>query len=380
MQFCCRRWEKSVRKTHGALLWTLLLLAAVSARAEVVADLHAAIVPVDNQSSETLTAAAREALADVLVKVSGSRELLQSPAIVSALNDARSHVQQYSYVRRTPPATGLALRCEFDAPFITSLVKRAGAPLWTANRPTVLAWVMVEDEQGRHFISKDSAPEEMQVLLEEFSRRGVPVQLPLFDLADTTAVNPDDAWNLDTSVMQAASARYNVQDILIGRLASASEGQSVGEWSYLHDDQHSNRPVTVPDLTTFLREGVNLAAGELAARYAVALTGGGGGIRVIVTGVTSYEDYAAIVRWLEGLELVDHATIDRVQGDRIELRLQAQADAAHLATTIELNNRLVPVAVPATPPESGAEPGAAPEAAPEAAPASSGQLIYQWRK
>jgi uncharacterized protein len=362
-----------VRKTLEALLWTLLALAAVSSRAAVVADLHAATVPVDSQSSEALTAASREALADVLVKVSGSRELLQNPVIVSALNDARSHVQQYSYVRRAAPATGLALRCEFDGPYITNLVKRAGAPLWTANRPTVLAWVMVEDEQGRHFISKDSAPEQTQILLEEFSRRGVPVQLPLFDLADTAAVNPEDAWRLDANVMQAASARYNVQDVVVGRLASSGEGQSVGEWSYLHGDEHSNRSVTVPDLTAFLREGVNLAAGEIAGRYAVAPSGrGGGGIRMSVTGVTSYEDYAAIVHWLEGLELVDHATIDRVQGDRIELRLQAQADAAHLAATIELNNHLAPVAVPGVGPEPGA--------APEAGPGPVGQLNYQWRK
>jgi uncharacterized protein len=374
-----------VRKTRGALLWMLLALAAISSRAEVVNDLHAAAVPVANQSAEALTAASREGLAEVLVKVSGTRELLQKPVIVSALDDARNHVQQYSYVRRAPPATGLALRVEFDGPFITNLVKRAGAPLWTANRPTVLAWVMVEDEQGRHFINNDSA-QQLQVLVEEFSRRGVPVKLPVFDLADTTAVNPEDAWRLDADVMRAASERYNVQDILVGRLPSAGEGQSPGEWTYLHDEEQTNRSVTAPDLPTFLRDGVDLVAGEMAARYAVAPTGGGhAGVRISVTGVTSYQDYAAIVRWLEGLELVDNAVIEKVQGDRIELRLQAQADAAHLATNIELNDRLVPVALPAAQSGPGIAPGIEPGIEPPGAETgaesgSSGQLNYQWRK
>ncbi len=355
-------------KTRMVLLWTLLALAAGGSRAEVVADLHSASVPVANQSSEALTAAARVALAEVLVKVSGSRDLLQKPVIVAALDDARNRVQQYGYERNDPPSSGLSLRFVFDGPYVTNLVKRAGAPLWTANRPTVLAWVVVEDEQGRHFINRDSAPREAQMLVEEFSRRGVPVQLPVFDLADTTAVSPDDAWRLDATVIQAGSARYNVQDVLAGRLASLSDGKSLGDWSYFNHDEHTNLSVTVPDLQTFLREGVNVVASEMAARYAVAPTGGGSaGVRVSITGVSSYADYAAIVKWLEGLELVDHANVEQVQGDRIELLLQAQADAAHLATTIELNNRLVPV--PMTGTESASGIGTAPT-----------QLNYQWRK
>jgi hypothetical protein len=351
---------------------------------------------VANQSSDALTAAAREALADVLVKVSGSTELLEKPVILSALEDARSRVQQYGYERGATPAAGLFLRFEFDGPFITNLVKRAGAPLWTANRPTLLAWVMFEDEQGRHFVNNDSV-QQKQVLVEEFSRRGVPVKLPLFDLADTTAVNPEDAWRLDADVMRAASARYNVQDVVVGRLASSSEGQLLGEWIYLNRDEASNRSVTAPDLRTFLREGVNLAAGEMSARYAVARTGGGprGNVRISVAGVTSYQDYAAIVRLLQRLELVDKVTIESVQGDRIELRLRAQADAAHLATAIGLNNRLVPQSVPQTIPpgtepeaepgaapgaEPGAVPGVEPGATPGAAPDASGMLNFQWRK
>jgi hypothetical protein len=350
-----------VGKTRVALLWTLLFLMVGGARAEVVTDLHSAAVPVADQSPQTLAVAARAALAEVLVKVSGSTELLQKPVIVAALDDAQSHVQQYGYERGEAPAAGLFLRFEFDGPYVTDLVKRAGAPLWTANRPTVLAWVVVEDAQGRHFINRDSAPQEAQLLVAEFARRGVPVQLPVFDLADTTAVSPDDAWRLDAIALQAASARYNVQDVVAGRLASLSDGNAIGDWSYFHQDEQVSRSVTVPDLQTFLREGVNVVASELAARYAVAPTGGGGGgVRLSVSGVSSYADYAAIVKWLESLELVDRVNVEQVHGDRIELLLQAQADAAHLATTIEFNTRLMPV--------TGTE------------PAPSAQLNYQWRK
>jgi hypothetical protein len=334
-----------VRKTRSVLVWVCLtLLIAGNSIAATVNDLHAASVPVADQSDKALAAAARVALSEVLVKVSGSAQLLRSPSIVSALGEARSHVQQYSYVRGMPPAPPLAVRFEFDSTFITDLVVRAGAPLWTANRPLVLAWVVVEDAQGKHFISRDGTPEQAQQLEDEFSRRGVPVQLPVFDLGDLSALSPEDAWNLDPAVLQAASARYNVQDILAGRLAAANGGQSAGDWSYFHQDNRVNQSLTAPDLQTFLRGGVEMVALDLASRYAVAPTAGqAGSLRMAVTGITSYADYAAIVNWLENLELVEYANIERVQGDRIELLLKARADANQLAATIELNQHLVPM-------------------------------------
>lgn len=350
--------ENAVRKTQVALMWTLLaLLAAANSRAEIVSDLHTAIIPVADQSSQAMAAASRQALAEVLVKVSGSNGLLRNPAIVAALADSRSHVQQYAYVRDKAPEAGFSVRFVFDGAYITDLVVKAGAPLWTANRPLVLAWVVVEDEQGRHFVNWDSTPEHAQLLADEFSRRGVPVQLPVFDLIDTAAVSPEDAWRLDAGVIQAASVRYDVQDVVAGRLANSSGGNSLGDWSYIHQENRINRSVTAPDLQAFLRTGVNIVADEMAARYAVEPSAGDeGGVRMSVTGVSTYADYAAIVNWLESLELVETAIIEQVQGDRIELRLQARADATQLASIIALNRQLLP--------GSG----------------TSAQLNYQWRK
>jgi hypothetical protein len=333
-----------VRRACVALMWTwLALVSAQSVRADVVANLYAASVPVTEQSARVLESASKEAMAEVLVKVSGSKNVLQYPTVAAALKDARSHVQQYAYVRGTPPAPALSLRFEFDGGYITDLVSQSGAPLWTANRPAVLAWVVVEDEQGKHFINQETAPDEMQWLVEEFSRRGVPVEIPVFDLIDTAAVSTDDVWSLDGAAIQSASARYNLQEVVAGRLAVSSAGKSLGDWSYFRQDERINRSVTVPDLQAFLRSGVNIVAADMASRYAVAPTGGvDGGLSLVITGVSDYGDYAAIANWLEKLELVDYVNVEKVQGDRVEFRLQAKTDAAQLAGIINLNDRLTP--------------------------------------
>ena len=62
-----------------------------------------------------------------------------------------------------------------------------------------------------------------------------------------------------------------------------------------------------------------------------------------VQGVEHYGDYAGIVSWLERLELVEHANVERITGDQIELRVTSSADAGQLAALIELNQRLSPL-------------------------------------
>ena len=334
-----------MKKSCVALVWAWLALAPVQyAAADVVADLYTASVPVAEQSSGALDAASKEAMAEVLVKVSGSKNVLQYPAIVAALKDARSHVLQYSYLRGTPPAPPLSLRFEFEGAYISDLVVRSGAPLWTANRPAVLAWVVIEDEQGRHFINQETAPEEAQWLVEEFSRRGVPVEIPVFDLTDTAAVSTSDVWSLDANAILSASARYNVQEVVAGRLAKSGTGKALGDWSYFRQDGRINRSVTVSDTQAFLRSGVNIVAADMASRYAVAPTGGtADGLSLSITGVSSYADYAAIANWLEKLELIEYVNIEKIQGDRVEFRLQAKTDATQLAAIIDLNDRLTPV-------------------------------------
>ena len=342
------------------VLWPLLLLLAVaSSRADIVRDLYSAQVSVADQSAKALAAASREALAEVLVKVSGSVEVLQNPAIKTALKEARAQVQQYAYSREDGSQGALSARFEFDGSYVTRLVTGSGARLWTANRPQVLVWMVVEDASGRYFVNMDTAPELAAQLLAAFSRRGVPVQLPLFDLADAAAISTEEAWRLYGPALQAASERYGVQDIVAGRLAALSTGNAAGDWSYLSSDNRIDRSVTAADAAAFMREGVSIVAEDMASRYALVSSGAGeSGVSMSVQGVASYADYAGIVAWLEGLELIDHANVERIEGDQIELRLHAQADAGQLAAIIELNERLMPV--PPTTPGS--------------------QLSYQWRK
>jgi hypothetical protein len=338
----CAREGKLIRHLAYALMTLLLLPMTAASRADIVDDLYAAEVAVADQGAQALVSASQDALADVLVKVSGSGQVLENGLIRTELGSARKQVQKYAYRRGKDDE--LYARFEFDSSYVTDLVIRAGEPLWTANRPPVLLWLVLEDAAGRQFVSRETSPELADELAAEFSRRGVPLQFPLHDLADAAALSTDEAWQLSGTAVLVASERYHVQDVLVGRMSQLSSGRWIGDWSYLYGRDRSDRSYTVDDSRMFAREGASLVAESMAGRYAVAPTATeGAGVTMLVTGIERYTDYAAIVSWLEELELVEHANVERVSGNEILLRLHAQADAVQLASLIELNRKLQPL-------------------------------------
>ncbi len=330
-----------MRKALATIVTVLLALLSSAVQAEVVRDLYSAQVPVADRSQAELNRASGDALSQVLVKVSGSLEVLDNPAIQQALGKSRGYVQQYAYARANTP--GLMARFEFDDSVIADLLSEAGAPLWTANRPVVLVWIVVETASGRFLLNNDSDPMLVEEVTRQFSQRGVPVRLPLFDLVDAASMPPEAVWRQDSDTLKAGSARYGLEDVLAGRVAALSTGTWVGDWVYLSSETRLDRSYSTGTAEEFIREGVAMVAQDMASRFAVAPTNAvGPGVLMTVSGISTYADYAGVVAWLESLELIEHANIERISGDRIELRLVAQADASQLASIIELNEQLQP--------------------------------------
>ena len=336
-------------KVSSRLIWCVVAALALSTNcyAAVVKDLYSAEVPVADKTQAALTAGARVALSEVLVKVSGRTDVLQNSVLDTALGNSRGFVQQYAYTRRAGDAGELRARFEFDVAVISDLVASAGVPLWTANRPAVLVWMVLEGPAGKAYLNPETSTEMMAGVREEFARRGVPVQFPLYDLNDAAAISVDELWRLNAGSLLEASQRYGVNDILAGRLVTLSNGSWVGDWSYFSDNTRIDRSISVGSSEAFVQAGVSLVAQEMSSRYAVAPSSGtAGGVKVQVTGVSSYSDYASIVAWLEGLELIEHANVETIRGDTILLDLAAHADAQQLSAIIELNKHLVPVRSP----------------------------------
>ncbi|MDA8962457.1 DUF2066 domain-containing protein, partial [Congregibacter sp.] len=249
---------------HCALLWNQ------AARAEIVDDIYKARLVVEGRDARSLSAARRAGLAEVLIKASGDPQAPQSAEVVKALDSAQTYLLGYSYEEDADGT--LLLRLEYDEQAVQQLLREAGLRLWTTNRPVVLTWLVVSDEKGRRFASVDAAPEADSVLRESFYRRGVPLQTPLYDLSDTAAISPGEAWRQSSSALMEASRRYRGAEVLAGRVAQLSDGSWVGDWRYLDNGRWRSCSSAADSLQAFTDAGAELVAATLVEQYGVKLT------------------------------------------------------------------------------------------------------------
>lgn len=328
-------------RTHRVLFATLVVaLCLPGARAELVPGIDSARVVIADRSERTLAEARVAGLAEVIVKLTGDRRSLEQEQVKAALDQAEAYLVQYSY--EDGEDSELLLRLEYDGGALRQLLTRAGQPLWTANRPIVLAWLVYNDGQRRVFASADGSPVLRSELRREFTRRGLPLQQPLYDLADRASLSPGAAWRQSSAALTSASARYGDVELLAGRVARLANGSWIGDWQILDGGRWVSRPVSARTHAEFVSAGADLAAATLSARYAVV--GGEGGdlrYRVSVAGVDSFAEFSAVRALLEGLEGVQRVQPETVEPQRVVLRLESGADLAQLARIIELDPRFI---------------------------------------
>lgn len=326
-----------------SLVLACLFLLADTAGAQVFSrsSVYSAQLEVEDRQSGTLASAQREGLAQVVIKATGRDDSVANELVEAALKRPSRYLLGYSY-----EATGgaLQLRVDYDERVVQELLAEAGLPLWTSNRPTVLAWLVL-NEETRSFASSERAPEAVAQLSRSFERRGVPLQQPLYDLEDARAISPGEAWRQDSSALFAASRRYGDVLLLAGRVAQLSNGTVSGDWRFLDQTQWRTVSLRANSLAEFADAGAALVAGSLADRYAVVQDSGYGdsGFELSLRGVRSFQDFRAVRDALSSMEAVSYVVPRNLQGDLLVLRLEAEADASRFERILELDKRFVPI-------------------------------------
>jgi hypothetical protein len=323
------------------LLIMICLVGLPAAAAEVVNNLYRADVPVENHGGPALQAAMQEALAIVLVKVSGRSEVLQEEALRPLLSEPRNYVQQYQYLRDEEGA--LRLQVEFASALVNESLTAAQLPLWSATRPEVLVWIVVNDNSGRRFASAETDAELLAQIDGAFDQRGVPLVLPLLDIEDALAIAVEDLWEFDYATINAASERYAASNVLVGRLHQIPGDRWMGEWQYLWQQNSYSSSDYGVSLAVMASAGASLSAEKMAARYAVETTSEiAAQVRVQVQGLTSYAQYRRALSYLAQIDLVDSAKVEFAAEDVVVFSVEAPIQLTQLSRLIELGGRMQP--------------------------------------
>lgn len=344
----------------------LLVIALPKGWAEQVEGLYEVAVPVASQSRSDLRIASQNGLETVFIRVSGSTEVIKHPDIARAINRAKSYTKQFQFewVKKQPGleleavngATGeglahnseqlteqLYVLLEFDQAQIDQILRNAGLPLWSSNRPSMLVWIVIEDLQGRRIASADRDADLLQMITDQARRRGLALKLPVLDLQDMVALSADDLWQMDFNQVQSAVQRYNADSVLLGRISQLSSGQFLGSWMYQFNNEVRRFDGDMATSDDYFAMAVDQVADWLAAEYAVVPVNiAEGGILMRLTGINSFLDYAQAVNYLEGISAIRHAHVIHLQGDEIIVRLTAEGLLPQLQQVFELDKQLLP--------------------------------------
>ena len=334
--------------------------------AAFAAGLHSARVTVVDDSEAVRVAGFRAALAQVVVKLSGQRRVLDSPQVGELLDGAADLVEEYRYRPQprpavaatvpptasselvplpgavpespsvasapptpTPPAM-LELSVRFMAPTLDAELRRLGLPRWPSDRPPVLLWIAAADPQRAELARLARA------VLEA---RGVPVLEPLWDLQDTMTLG--DASQFDPAKLATASSRYEARHWLALAPVTGVDGVK-GPWQ-LGGTAPVADALDAKDLSGWIDSAVNAAIDHLAATEAYLPGGQTREVALIFEDVPDYGAYRAAVGALETLEMVRAVQITAMNAGRVAVVVQLDGDPALLWRALAENPRFEPV-------------------------------------
>jgi len=337
-----------------ALLGLLFALQVHPLAADPVSGLYEAEVPVAGQDNAARDAAVRAAFRATLVKLAGTRRVLENPAVAEALPRAGNYLVQFYFRHmQLPPAEdgtpgqATVLHASFQPAALENLVRGAGEPLLSANRPGTLLWLALDDGSGtRRLVNRDTDPATAAWIEHHAGARALPLAFPLLDLEEPVGV--EQVWNRDDATLASASARYGAQVVVAGRLVRSGEGAWIGEWSWQSGEERTfgqGRGASRDELAAQL---VDFIGDALSARFAIRSTlENAEELRIRVDGVGSYAAYHEIAGLLGRLGSVRQARPALLEGETVFFDLLTDSGIDSVLQEIALLGRLQPEGDPA---------------------------------
>ncbi|MEK6807373.1 MAG: DUF2066 domain-containing protein [Pseudomonadota bacterium] len=309
----------------------LLLFALLSAPcAHAAVDLFQTRVPVADQSEPARAVAVRDALAAVLVRVTGDARVAESSDARTLIQKAATYLQGSSYEQKNE---SLLLRTTFDGQALAAALQAAGLPMWSANRPTHLLWIGVDGAEPRILDAGDS--EMLAPLREAAEARGIPLTLPRGDAADLDAVKPADVFVGEADGLLKASRRY-ATDQIVTVWASSSGPRWSANWSLLSAKGVTQQWQSGGDSAeTALASGLQTLADFEARQFAIRGTSAAvAQTAVEVEGIRSLADYALVLNYLKQLNRTKNVQTSSVQATRVVFQLRIEGSETELVRAL----------------------------------------------
>lgn len=333
-------WRSPFLYVVAVLVLGCLLLMS---RPALAMDFYRASAPVADQTAKERSRAAAQGLREVLVRISGSRDVVHASGVGQALSRASSYMDQFQYSRKRDEWGGAQeyLEMTFAPSVIEKLLRQAGVPFWPVNRPAALVWVVVDDPESGKQLVNDREDPVIQAVVQAAESRGVPLTFPLLDLDDQLALSAEDVWAMDEDAVLNASERYDADTVLVGRYTQTSTGQWWSTWQFFHRGQGQMYDARVDTAEEVGRVAIDPLADHLAGLYAV-VSGGEGRSEVLmqVDGVSDFAGYRGVLSYLNGLAVLGGAELLMVNDELLTVRAGLDGTLEQFRNVLSLDGKL----------------------------------------
>ncbi|CAN5610387.1 DUF2066 domain-containing protein [soil metagenome] len=287
--------------------------------------LYAAEVPVTSQTASAREAGYARALAQVLGKLSGDRNVAGRPGVGRELRRAGEFVDGYDFRQdEGRSATGAptftsTLVVRFKPAEVDAVAAALGLPVWPQPRPRPVLWLAIDDGRGPRLVALAQSAA-ARPALDRAVERGYRLGLPAGSTAEQAAVGA--IWRGDNAAISRLSARYSPPMQLIGKLYRQQSGWKA-DWTFVDNGRVlSTWSNENSDARRAMAAGADGAADALTRRYARAGSAGPAGVqRVAFTGIRSADDFIRLSAALQSASVVRGITPVRATPERLELDL-----------------------------------------------------------
>ena len=324
----------------------VITLCAAAVDAETVPWLYDVEVPVASQSARDRGPASRRAFEILLTRVTGLKSVPRNEEVRHALSDPGRYYVEYRFSARDEEEAGEVVRqtylvVSFDPASVQRLIRDAALPVWSANRPRIAAWIVVDRGGGeRDIVANDADLELVAALRRQALARGVHLELPLMDLTDQLEVSPATIEGGFTDLLFSASRRYGADYLLHGRVTQRLTGGWTGFWTLSHPGGGQPFSFEAADESSLAAHVVDAVADDLMQRFAVFGLDSGT-LQIAVSGASSIAGYGNLLGYLAALEFVDNVDVVSVSARAIELRVHTRSSEERLAELLANEGLLV---------------------------------------
>jgi hypothetical protein len=331
------------------LALTCLVLggAVPDARALEVADLYEATVPVAGRSQPEQAKGMAEAFRIVAGKVVG-----QAPTagqLAPLLRKTQQHVRSYAYLGGK--GQPLLMQVSFDRVAVDASLQAAGLSVWGSNRPLVLLWLAIDEAGQRRIVSSDSDAALADLVSRHVNQRGTPVNLPIYDLQDMSALSVADVWGQFDDRIRSASAHYRADLIATARLRQEGASWS-GDWTLSMATGPVSTTLAAASRDEAVQAGLHWLSSQVTAAYAsvAEATVPGSGLTLVVSGVRDVLAHATLSRLLSASVAIRSVALERVEGEQVTFVVVPAASTDTLLQSLLSGGRLaLPDESPDTP-------------------------------